>query len=293
MGTLRSSCVVVSGIGLTFLPGPNQVYAACKNTDTFYSTSLTSIGQLARNYSNVMERLLDAFNSLADALPRLDRLKATFPEDANFNQVVGLVYNDIIEFHRRAYKFFRRKAWHIWFAFDWGLFERRFKLILQRLALHCDLLDKEAAAAHFFEMKQFRDKRQLEEDTFERQRQHQMAQDVFRWLSAAEDQQEEYLHRISDSRQPETCDWILEDLRMRPWIEDDCGDAILWMNGIPGAGKSFLCSLIIENLQSQQHLSTLYFFCSHQSCSETTCAVMLRTLIKRIFRKDPIDLVRP
>ena len=236
-----------------------------------------------------MERILEAFSNLAYALPRLDRLKATFPEDINFNQVVGLIYNDIIEFHRRAYKFFRRKAWHVWFAFDWGLFERRFKLILQRLALHCDLLDKEAAAAHFFEMKQFRDKRQLEEDAFERQRQHQMAQDVFRWLSAAEDQQdqqEEHLHRISDNRQPETCDWILKDPRMRPWIEDDSGDAILWMNGIPGAGKSFLCSLIIENLQSQQHLSTLYFFCSHKSCSETTCAVMLRTLAIQLLQQN-------
>ena len=243
-------------------------------------------GQLARNYSNVMERILEAFSNLAYALPRLDRLKATFPEDINFNQVVGLIYNDIIEFHRRAYKFFRRKAWHVWFAFDWGLFERRFKLILQRLALHCDLLDKEAAAAHFFEMKQFRDKRQLEEDAFEWQRQHQMAQDVFRWLSAAEDQQEEHLHRISDNRQPETCDWILKDPRMQPWIEDDSGDAILWMNGIPGAGKSFLCSLIIENLQSQQHLSTLYFFCSHQSCSETTCAVMLRTLAIQLLQQN-------
>ena len=243
-------------------------------------------GQLARNYLNVMERILEAFTNLAHALPRLDRLKATFPEDTNFNQVVGLIYSDIIEFHRRAYKFFRRKAWHFWFAFDWGLFERRFKSILQRLALHCDLLDKEAAAAHFFEMKQFRDKHQLEEDAFERRRQHEMAQDVFRWLSEAEDQQEEHLHRISDNRQPETCDWILKDPQMRPWIEDDCGDAILWMNGIPGAGKSFLCSLVIENLQSQQHLSTLYFFCSHQSSSENKCAVMLRTLAIQLLQQN-------
>ena len=242
--------------------------------------------QLARNYSNVMEKILQAFSDISDALPRLDRLKATFPEDNNFNQVIGLIYSDIIEFHRRAYKFFRRKAWHFWFAFDWGLFERRFKLVLQRLARHCEVLDKEAAAAHFLEMKQFRDKRQLEEDAFERQRQHQMAQDVFRWLSAAEDQQEEHLHRISDSRQPGTCDWILKDPRMRPWIEDDCGDATLWMTGIPGAGKSFLCSLIIENLQSQQHLSTLYYLFSHQSCSENTSAVMLRTLAIQLLQQN-------
>lgn len=244
---------------------------------------------LARNYSSVMEKILQAFSDIADYLPRLDKLKATFPRDTNFNQVVGLIYSDIIEFHQRAYKFFRRKAWHIWFAFDWGLFERRFKLILRRLDSHCDLLDKEAAAAHFFEMKQLRDKHQLEEDKFERQRQTEMAQDVFGWLSAAEDQQEERLHQISDKRQPETCNWILKDPQMRPWIEDDSGDGILWMTGIPGAGKSFLCSLLVENLRTQQHLCTLYYFCGHQSSSGDTCAVILRTLAFQLLQQN-LDL---
>ncbi len=244
------------------------------------------LGKLARNYASVMEKILQAFSEIADVLPRLDRLKATFPEDTNFNQVVGLIYSDIIEFHRRAYKLFRRKAWHFWFAFDWGLFERRFGLIRQKLNIHCDLLDKEAAAAHFSEMKKFREERQREEDTFERRRQDQMAKDVFRWLSAAEEQQEEQLHRISDNRQPGTCDWILKDPQVRPWIEDDGGEAVLWVTGIPGAGKSYLCSLLIQNLQSQQHLSTVYFFCDHQSSSETTCAVMLRTLAIQLLQQN-------
>ena len=243
--------------------------------------------KLARNYSSVMEKILQAFSDIADVLPRLGRLKATFPEDTNFNQVVGLIYGDIIEFHQRAYKFFRRKAWHVWFAFDWGLFERRFKLILQRLELHCDLLDKEAAAAHFSEMKQFRDKRQLEEDAFEGERKYRMALEVFGWLSAVEDQQEEHLHRLSDNRQPETCSWVLQDPQVRPWIEDDSGDGMLWLTGIPGAGKSFLCSLLVENLQTQQHISTLYYFCSHQSSNGDKSAVILRTLARQFLQQNP------
>ena len=232
-----------------------------------------------------MEKILQAFSDIADVLPRLDRLKATFPEDINFNQVIGLIYSDILEFHRRAYRIFRRKAWHFWFAFDWGLFERRFKSILRNLEVHCDLLDKEAAAAHFSEMKQFRDKRQLEEDTFERQRQIQMAQDVFGWLSAEEDQQDEQLHRISDKRQPGTCDWILEDPQIRSWIEDDCGDAV-WMTGIPGAGKTFLCSLLIQHLQSKQHLSSLHYLCGHQTSNESTSATILRTLAIQLLQQN-------
>ena len=233
-----------------------------------------------------MEKILQAFSDIADVLPRLDRLKTAFPDDANFDQVVGLIYSDIIEFHRRAYKFFRRKAWHLWFAFDWGLFERRFKAILQNLASHCDILDKEAAATHFFQMKHFREKRQLEVDTYERHRHNQMIQDVRNWLSAAEDQQENRLDGLSDRRQLATCDWILQDSEIQPWIEDDSGDAILWMTGIPGAGKSYLCSLLVENLRSQQHFSTLYYFCDHQSSCENACALILRTLAVQLLQQN-------
>ena len=233
-----------------------------------------------------MEKILQAFSDIADVLPRLDRLKTAFPDDTNFDQVVGLIYSDIIEFHRRAYKFFRRKAWHLWFAFDWGLFERRFKTILQNLASHCDLLDKEAAATHFIEMKQLRERRQSEVDTYEQHRHTQMIQDVRNWLSAVEDQQENRLDGLSDRRQLETCDWILQDSQMQPWIDDDSGDAILWMTGIPGAGKSYLCSLLVENLRSQQRFSTLYYFCDHQSPGENACAMILRTLAVQLLQQN-------
>lgn len=136
-----------------------------------------------------MDSILQAFNDIAAVLPRVDRLKATFQEDGRFNEVIGLIYSDIIDFHQRAYKFFRCKGWHFWFTFNWGLFERRFKSILHRLSSHCDLVDREAAAIHFSEMKNFRDKRQLEEEASEQYRQEKMAESVFRWLSAAEDDQ--------------------------------------------------------------------------------------------------------
>lgn len=135
-------------------------------------------------------------------------------------------------------------------------------------------------------MKQFREKRQLEEDTFERERQYQMARDVFEWLSAAQDEQEEHLHRASDKRQPETCNWVLKDPQMQPWIENDSGEAVLWMTGIPGAGKSLICSLIVQRLQPQQRLSTLYYFCSHQSPKGDTCATILRTLAIQLLQQN-------
>lgn len=43
-------------------------------------------------------------------LPRLDRLGHALADDHNFQNVLALVYSDIIEFHRRAYKFVRQRC---------------------------------------------------------------------------------------------------------------------------------------------------------------------------------------
>lgn len=230
-----------------------------------------------------MEKILKAFSDIAEVLPRMDRLKTTFGTNSEFQQVLASIFSDIIEFHRRAYKMFRRKAWHVWFTFDWGLFERRFKSIISRLGSHCDLLDKEAASIHFEQMKAMRDKRIQEDEATEQYRHNQMMQDVVAWLSAAEDAQEEYLHNLSDRRLPGTCNFVFEDPNVSAWAEDEVGPGVVWLTGIPGAGKSFVSSLIVQHLQIRREQSSLYYFCGQKSSERNSCALILRTLANQLL----------
>ena len=233
-----------------------------------------------------MDKILKAYADIADVLPRMDRLKSTFGDTAEFQQVSGLIYSDVIEFHQRAYKMFRRRAWHIWFAFDWGLFERRFKAITSRLTSHCDLLDKEATSLHFSQMKEMRDNRLREEEAFEISRQNQMVQDVFTWLSAAEDTQEDYLYHLLDHRQPGTYNFILKDPQISSWLDSEVGPDVIWMTGKPGAGKSFLSSSIVEYLQNRSETSSSYYFCGRASVERDSCALILRTLLNQLLRQN-------
>jgi hypothetical protein len=43
-------------------------------------------------------------------MPHFDRLRSGFCDDENFNVIMAMVYSDILDFHQRAYKFFRRKG---------------------------------------------------------------------------------------------------------------------------------------------------------------------------------------
>ena len=47
---------------------------------------------------------------IGEAMPRFDKLSTAFKDDPEFLQVMGHFYEDILEFHRRAYKFFRKRG---------------------------------------------------------------------------------------------------------------------------------------------------------------------------------------
>ena len=47
---------------------------------------------------------------IGEAMPRFDKLSDAFKDDPEFLQVMGHFYEDVLEFHRRAYKSFRRRG---------------------------------------------------------------------------------------------------------------------------------------------------------------------------------------
>jgi hypothetical protein len=59
---------------------------------------------------SAFEKLIEAYGKIGDMLPRLDRLGNALVDDHNFQNVLALVYADTLEFHRRAYKFVRKKC---------------------------------------------------------------------------------------------------------------------------------------------------------------------------------------
>lgn len=71
--------------------------------------SLT-LSQLASDYNTAFEKLITAYDQIADVLPRFDRLSAAFQDNHDLQQVLGFVYADILDFHGRAYRFFRRRG---------------------------------------------------------------------------------------------------------------------------------------------------------------------------------------
>ena len=67
-------------------------------------------GQIASTWVESFDVLLDAYEEISENLPQLLEYSELFKRHAHMRKVLELMYGDILEFHRRALKFFSRPS---------------------------------------------------------------------------------------------------------------------------------------------------------------------------------------
>lgn len=131
-------------------------------------------------------------------------------------------------------------AWKHLYHATWKTFQRDFGLIIDKLEEHKADIHRHSSLAQFEERQRaqaFAEAtfRSLLEDEESRRR---IA--VINWLNATG--MMDIQARIADLRadHPETGQWLLRKLALRSWMDfrTRCSP-LLWLNGIPGAGKIF------------------------------------------------------
>jgi hypothetical protein len=66
--------------------------------------------QLASNFVDSFDKLLDACKRIGDNLPRFIRFASIFQYSDRIQNIIGILYEDILEFYCRTLKFFRRRG---------------------------------------------------------------------------------------------------------------------------------------------------------------------------------------
>jgi hypothetical protein len=64
--------------------------------------------QSAQEHARALDKLLMAYGSIGANLPRLSRYADTFPNNREFQQLIAFLFEDIVEFHRKAYCMIRK-----------------------------------------------------------------------------------------------------------------------------------------------------------------------------------------
>ena len=109
--------------------------------------------------------------------------------------------------------------------------------------------------------------------------------DILEWLKSCDPSTN---HDTARSKhEPTTGDWFLRSDAFIEWKEGRA--ASLWLHGIPGAGKTILCSTVVENVISfcdgSNHQYAYFYFDFNDSRKQTVDS-MLRSIITQLcFRK--------
>jgi hypothetical protein len=221
--------------------------------------------QIADEYTDGFNKLIDAYDQIAKHLPRFDRLASVFSNQVDFHSVLADVYDDILEFHRHAYKFLRRSGWRHLFDASWRSFDGRFNAILQNLARNQDLVDREATSFNILESKACRQRLLEDIEKREAERREWQLRDTLAWLDlkGQDREQQELFERRSNARETGTCQWILRNPTIGLWLDPDDHRLFSWLRGKPGSGKTTLATYLVEEAPLPPASCILYCLCSY------------------------------
>ncbi|KAL2826768.1 purine and uridine phosphorylase [Aspergillus pseudoustus] len=120
---------------------------------------------------------------------------------------------------------------------------------------------------------------------------NQEHQAIVDWISPVD-----YGTQQSDNfgrRQPGTGQWLLDSAEYRTWIDSE-GGTTLFCPGIPGAGKTILSSIIINDLgrrffDRSKSVGVGYIYCNFRREHEQRITNLLATLLKQLTRGQSQD----
>ncbi|OQE02907.1 hypothetical protein PENVUL_c037G03204, partial [Penicillium vulpinum] len=113
--------------------------------------------------------------------------------------------------------------------------------------------------------------------------------EILRWVSEIDTLEQ---HRVTKyKRTAGTGEWVLRHQEFQSWQSSD-EPTILWLHGIPGAGKSVLVSRVIDHLENDHPDTTLaYFYCDRGYQERRNLGNILRSYIKQLSMSRRVDAI--
>ncbi|KAI0442379.1 NACHT domain protein [Xylaria telfairii] len=223
------------------------------------------------------DAIVNTMAELGELLPEFKRVMALFDQNAAIKEVMVLFFRDILDIYLVALKFFKLSRWKYLFESLWPKHKEKIKVVMTHIQNHVRLMRNEVRLEH---IQQEHEARQRALANFEREEEERRAQEF---------------HRIKTDIAPQSYDdtleifrglvyqgtglWLLQDATFKQWLNPISGEPrIFWLQGIPGAGKTYLASDVIQKAQLMGH--TAFAFISYQR--STTAMSIIHSLIFRL-----------
>ncbi|KAG6819025.1 hypothetical protein H0H93_016239 [Arthromyces matolae] len=240
--------------------------------------SISFLLEMVKNNARAFDDALNFFERFEDEMGYIDLQKEAFRNSSLVHSVSEALSIAILDFWVAAVKYFRAKTGGLRarvFAFITASFiEKKFVSLKVAIADQKDRMDKITSAEHNAQSSNFYADTQFSQ-RITRQR------DLQKWLNAAD---YEYDFRTAKGLRYEgTCEWIRERQPYVDWASWT-STPLLFIQGIPGSGKTVLSSWIIDDLRTSRNQELLlYHYFKDTDDNRRTLLSVIRSFIDQLL----------
>ncbi|KAF4435123.1 NACHT nucleoside triphosphatase, partial [Fusarium austroafricanum] len=190
--------------------------------------------QISSNLIASFDAILGVMKDIGLVLPRFNEFIPLFKNNERMKYVLGLFFQDILDFYAVSLKFFTLTRWKVFFESLWPARRSEIQVIAKNIEKHRLLLCNEITLNDVLEAHTARQKaleHYAETHEFQENEKFHSMETYIRPPSYDED-----LDRIRISRCEGTGSWLLQDEQFVSWLEGKKkAPQVLWLQGIPGA----------------------------------------------------------
>ncbi|KAH7148334.1 hypothetical protein EDB81DRAFT_792040 [Dactylonectria macrodidyma] len=233
--------------------------------------------------SNVLNKVADTLESVGHALPQFAVLAQTFDTSDVVKDLLALFYLDILDFYRILFDFFRKTRWKQIFDVMWPGQQKKLSIVIENVQKHSSLLRSEVT---LLDIKEAREDRVRSSEHFSKAEAFQELQKYLGLKSRlSPSMYDDRLDWLRNRRVPGCATWLFRDEKFCEWLDTSKSTVVwLWLQGIPGAGKTYLTAAAIEHTREQHR--TLFAFETHANNSNLSAFSILQSLMFQAAEDD-------
>ncbi|KAI3585513.1 hypothetical protein IWW34DRAFT_897573 [Fusarium oxysporum f. sp. albedinis] len=223
------------------------------------------------------DALLNALEEIGNILPDFCELAEMFADNNRLQELLVLYFRDILQFYLISTKFFSMRRLRVVFEMFWPSHRDRIQVVVKHMASHRDLIRKEVRME---EIRRADELRNRELQHFVQTEENNIAQEYASHRAHISPKSYDGdLYRFSEAVCNGTGKWLFRDLSFQNWLAGkEKAKPILWLRGIPGAGKTLLASSVIKHTQSLDGTHTVFAFLTYLD-SHISALSILHSLI--------------
>ncbi|KAL7754599.1 hypothetical protein ACKLNR_002808 [Fusarium oxysporum f. sp. zingiberi] len=223
------------------------------------------------------DALVNALEEIGNILPDFCELAEMFTDNNRLQELLVLYFRDILQFYLISTKFFSMRRLRVLFEMFWPSHRDRIQVVVKHMASHRDLIRKEVRMEDIRRADELRN-RELQH--FVQTEENNIAQEYASHRAHISPKSYDGdLYRFSEAVCNGTGKWLFRDLSFQNWLAGkEKAKPILWLRGIPGAGKTLLASSVIKYTQSWDGTHTVFAFLTYLD-SHISALSILHSLI--------------